>query len=61
MKFIYSGPIGGPVDLPALGLSVEPGQEFEATGDQAQSLLDQPDNFTRTDKPVSRTTDNEEN
>lgn len=61
MEFTYTGPLGGPVDLPALGLTVEPGQAFEATGEQAKALLAQPDNFTRTDKPVGRSADSEEN
>lgn len=61
MKFVYVGPLVGPVNLPTLGLSVEPGEEFEATGEAAEGLLAQPDQYERTDKPVSRkSTDSEE-
>jgi hypothetical protein len=60
VEFRYTGPITGPVDIPALGITVEPGEAFEATGEDAKGLLAQPSNFERTDKPVSRTTDTEE-
>jgi hypothetical protein len=43
---------GVDLDIPALGITVAKGEEFEATGDVAQGLLDQ-SAFTRTDKPSS--------
>ena len=49
MLFIYSGPHQS-VNIPSLDRTVAKGQEFEATGEDAKALLDQPDNFTRTDK-----------
>lgn len=43
----------GARDFPTLGLAgVEPGEVFEATGDDAESLLAQ--GFPRVDKPKSR-------
>lgn len=49
MKFKYVG--AEPRDIPALGLSVTKGDEFKATGDLAQGLLDQTDLYKRTDDP----------
>lgn len=40
------------LDLPALGVSVDPGESFEVTGDQARSLLDQ--GFSRVDTPARK-------
>lgn len=42
------------VELPALGVSVEPGGVFEATGEVADGLVKQTDNFERTDKPADK-------
>lgn len=39
------------LDLPSLGVSVDPGETFEATGDAAKSLESHPD-FTRVDTPA---------
>ena len=39
MDLKYTGPFE--VDIPALGVTVKPGDHFEATGDTAKSLLDQ--------------------
>jgi hypothetical protein len=39
--------------LPALELYVNKGDEFEATGDLAQGLIDQTDLYERTDKKES--------
>lgn len=41
---------GSPQDLPTLDLRVQPGETFEATGDTAKGLQDNP-SFERTDKP----------
>ena len=40
------------LDLPALGVSVDPGETFEAEGDQAKALLKQEDTFSRVDTPA---------
>ena len=49
MKFQNVSPEG---DLEVVGVGQVPaGGEFTATGDLAESLLDQPRNFKRTDKP----------
>jgi hypothetical protein len=45
-------------ELPTLGVVVAPGEEFEATGDDAKNLQASPF-FKRTDKPRT-TTDSEE-
>lgn len=48
---------GDTQDLPTLDLRVEPGEEFDATGDDAKNLQASPF-FKRSDK--ARTTDSEE-
>lgn len=40
------------LDLPALGVSVDPGETFEAEGEDAQALLRQEDTFSRVDTPA---------
>lgn len=35
----------GAVDLPLIGRSLEPGEEFEVSGEQANALLEQVGNF----------------
>lgn len=42
---------GDPQDLPTLDLRVLPGDEFEATGDDAKGLAGNPA-FERVDKPT---------
>lgn len=50
MRFKNVSPFG---DLEVAGVGMVPaGEEFTATGDLAESLLDQPGNYERTDKPV---------
>lgn len=46
MQITYAGP-HDEVEIPALGVVVRRGEPFEATGDLAQSLLEQSDNFRR--------------
>lgn len=48
---------GDTVELPTLGLTVQPGETFTATGDDAKNLLAS-DSFERTDKP-SKTSEKE--
>ncbi|MGZ4518876.1 MAG: hypothetical protein ACXVXO_00320 [Mycobacteriaceae bacterium] len=50
MKFRNVSPLGDLL-IPALGRQVDAGEEFEATGDVAQSLLKQSEHYERTDKP----------
>lgn len=50
MKFVNASK--DTYELPTLGLLVAPGDEFEATGDDAKSLLTNP-SFERVDKPVN--------
>lgn len=49
MEFKYLG--AEPRDIPALGIAVEKGDTFEATGEVAQGLLGQTDLYKRTDTP----------
>lgn len=44
---------GDTIEIPALGLVVPNGDTFEATGDEAKSLLAS-DNFERADKPAAK-------
>ncbi len=51
---LFKNVSGDDLDIPALGLQVKAGEKFEATGDDAQSLLKSP-LFERVDKPQPRT------
>lgn len=53
MKFKNVNPLGA-VEVPILGRVLEAGEEFEATGDAAEALLAQPDNYVRTDGPKKK-------
>ena len=55
MKFKNVSPLGD-LDIPGVGI-VPAGHTFEASGDLAESFLKQPENYTRTDKPKSRSTE----
>ena len=58
MRFKNVSPLG---DLDVVGVGqVGAGDEFVATGDLAESLLKQPENFERTDKPDTKSDKNEE-
>lgn len=50
MRLKYTGPFAE-VEIPDLGVVVARGETFEATGDFAQSLLKQADNFERVKAP----------
>ena len=55
MKFKNVSPLGD-LDIPGVGI-VPAGHQFEVSGDLAESFLKQPENFTRVDKPKSRSTE----
>ena len=54
MKLKNTSPLGA-LDIPLLGRIVEAGETFEITGEDAENLLRQGDNFERVDKPKPRT------
>jgi hypothetical protein len=54
VKFRNVSPLGD-LFIPAIGRQVDAGEEFEATGDVAQSLLKQSEHYERTDDPKTTT------
>lgn len=57
MRFVNVS--GTPQDLPTLDLRVQPGEEFDASGDDAKGLQGNPA-FERADKPSKSTTSEKE-
>lgn len=55
-RLTYIGPIDG-IDIPLLRLTeVRPGDEFDATDEQAERLLEQVDNYRLVDKAGKKST-----